>query len=193
MLYLAALYMNFGSALNPSQLSGFIALSHSLSVRSSQPSHREWISPSQGREHGTNAEAFMSLFAVPLRLLMARAVFSRLGLSMPIKASPAELFMLNPRERPQWELLWADIGGYKPSQELRLLLECADLAELWPRAWSQVIEASSITMRAFQPVHMSLPRRPGLLHTQNCYRHVPFSPQRSPNLVRIQIQNERRE
>lgn len=55
-----------------------------------------------------------------------------------------------PGVKPEWERLWDMLVAYQPSTEFQLLLDRGDLSSLWPKAWSRVIQDSSIPRKAFE-------------------------------------------
>lgn len=57
----------------------------------------------------------------------------------------------NPKQKPQWEVLWSKIEAYQASTELKLLLDRGGLGSYWPKAWSQVMVLSEgLPKRAFE-------------------------------------------
>lgn len=56
-----------------------------------------------------------------------------------------------PGTKAEWELLWDKVAAYSPSTELKLLLQRADLGELWVEAWSRVVkDPDGIPKKAFE-------------------------------------------
>jgi hypothetical protein len=107
--------------------------------------------PEQLEEEEKDFALWNWLFDDPLFELDKLTIRDPLANSHTQDSEPAaDPLIPNPRKRPEWERLWNEIRGYRPSQELRLLLERGNLSGLWPEAWSQIVEGSPIPRRAFE-------------------------------------------
>jgi hypothetical protein len=81
--------------------------------------------------------------------LFADPLFEMDKLTIRDPKQPAQA-KLPPGKKAPWEELWIDIGKYKPSEDLRLLLRRGGLESFWPQAWSDITTSSEISKLAFE-------------------------------------------
>ncbi|HYI95062.1 MAG TPA: hypothetical protein VEX68_16070 [Bryobacteraceae bacterium] len=62
-----------------------------------------------------------------------------------------------PGIKPPWLILWEKVESYRGSLELGILLKRSDLEQVWPAAWSAVVEGSPVPKQAFEASAHELP------------------------------------